>query len=136
MSSSNPYSASGAYDPLTENLNAPGDLPLASQMQRFLTSIIDNILLYFINTGVGVGVGLMAAIVGGGATFTTGALHRSNHRYFDRIVGRAGLLLHFGNDYRHDAWKVDHGNKGCHGNRRSSFVWAMPRSFGMSIYSV
>ena len=66
MSSSNPYSASGAYDPLTENLNAPGDLPLASQMQRFLTNIIDNILLYFINTGVGVGVGLMAAIVGGG----------------------------------------------------------------------
>jgi|688.fasta_scaffold06200_6 uncharacterized RDD family membrane protein YckC len=66
MSSSNPYSATGSYDPLTENLNAPGDLPLASQTQRFLTSIIDNILLYFINTGVGVGVGLMAAIVGGG----------------------------------------------------------------------
>jgi uncharacterized RDD family membrane protein YckC len=66
MSSSNPYSATGSYDPLTANLNAPGELPLASQTQRFLTSIIDNILLYVVNTGVGIGVGLMAAIVGGG----------------------------------------------------------------------
>ena len=66
MSSSNPYSATGSYDPLTANLNAPGDLPLASQTQRFLTSIIDNILLYFINWGVGFGVVMVAVLAGGG----------------------------------------------------------------------
>jgi uncharacterized RDD family membrane protein YckC len=66
MSSSNPYSATGSYDPLLANQNAPGELPIASQTQRFLTSIIDNVLLYLINTGVGFGVGIVAALVAGG----------------------------------------------------------------------
>jgi len=61
MSNVNPYApSSNVYA-----TNEPGKLKIAGQTQRFLTSILDNIFLFFMNSAVGFVIGILLAVSGG-----------------------------------------------------------------------
>ena len=83
MSSENPYAPSNSFE-ATARQNPSGQLQLASQNQRLLTFIIDNVILYLINSGIGFAIGLIFVALNGGS-ITEGEL--AGLQLFASLIG-------------------------------------------------
>jgi len=91
VSSENPYAPSGSFEAIARQ-NPSDQLRLASQNQRLLTFIIDNVILYLINSGIGFAIGLIFVAMNGGS-ITQGEL--AGLQLFASLVGVLLVVVYY-----------------------------------------
>lgn len=83
MSSSNPYAPVASHTPTVQS----GELKIAGQTQRFLTSILDNLVIFGINYVFGIVVGVLLV--------TSGVLTLESAPMINRLLILVGWFLAF-----------------------------------------